>query len=486
MSDEGDRLKGSSVDSFLRRVFNRIPVGLYRTTPDGRIVHANLALARMLGYERVEDLKKRDLEADGYEPFFLSSDFRRRIEEVGRINGLDARWQKVDGSFIDVREYADVVRDGSGAVLFYDGAAEDITGFKRTEESLMQSELRYRRDYAMFRLMADNMQDMLWAKDTRKRYIFANRAICEKLLNASDTDEPVGKTDMFFAERERKAYPLDPEWHTFGEICADSDSDVIRSRKPGRFEEFGNVHGQFMFLDVNKSPLFDEDRKFLGTVGSARIVTREKELESWNKRTKKALEDAFSRLRSTQESTLRVMAKLVETRDAYTSGHQGRVTRLATAIALDLDLDEEKKEGLRVASLVHDIGKLRIPVEILSKPGHLEGIEMELIREHPQSGFDILSEIDFSWPVEDIILQHHERMDGSGYLRGLSGEDILIEARILAVADVVEAMSADRPYRPSLGIEVALNEIRAGRGRLYDPEVVSVCCGLFEEGRFGF
>ncbi|MDT8285099.1 MAG: HD domain-containing phosphohydrolase, partial [Thermovirgaceae bacterium] len=137
-------------------------------------------------------------------------------------------------------------------------------------------------------------------------------------------------------------------------------------------------------------------------------------------------------------------------------------------------------------SLVHDIGKLRIPVEILSKPGHLEGIEMELIREHPQSGFDILSEIDFSWPVEDIILQHHERMDGSGYLRGLSGEDILIEARILAVADVVEAMSADRPYRPSLGIEVALDEIRAGRGRLYDPEVVSACCGLFEEGRFGF
>lgn len=471
---------------FLQRLFDRIPVGLYRTTPGGRIVHANLALARMLGYESVEELKKRDLEIEGYEPSYPRADFKRRVEEDGSILGLDARWKKTDGSFVDIREYADAVRDEKGKVLFYDGAVEDVTGFKRTEESLKESEARWHRYSSMFRLMADNMQDMIWAKDSENRFIFANRAICERLLNASGTGEPVGRTDMFFAERERAAHPEDPEWHTFGEICVDSDSVVLQTREPGQFDEFGNVQGQYMFLDVHKAPLFDEDGTLIGTVGSARIVTREKELESEQNRSHRALEEAFKSLRSTQESTLRVMAKLVETRDPYTSGHQERVARLAGLMAAEMGLDDENREGLRIAALVHDIGKLRVPMEILSKPGYLAPIEMELIRDHPRAGFEILSEIPFPWPVEEIILQHHERLDASGYPRGLKGSEILREAKILAVADVVEAMSADRPYRPAMGIEIALDEIRAGSGRLFDPEAVSVCCELFESGRFGF
>ncbi|HCP07500.1 MAG TPA: hypothetical protein DIT24_03490, partial [Synergistaceae bacterium] len=210
---------------FLQRIFDRIPVGLYRTTPEGRIIHANLALARMLGYESVEDLKSRDLEIEGYEPSYPRKDFKERIEREGSIHGLDARWRRTDGTFVDVREYAEAVRDGSGKVVFYDGAAEDVTEFKNAEKTIMEREREYRSLSGMFRLLADNMQDMLWAKDLQGRYLFANRALCERILNASDTSEPIGKTDMYFAERERGAHPEDPEWHTFGEICAGSDAE---------------------------------------------------------------------------------------------------------------------------------------------------------------------------------------------------------------------------------------------------------------------
>lgn len=483
MRDEG-KTKGSSVEPFLQRIFDRIPVGLYRTTPSGEIIHANLALVRMLGYESVEDLKKRNLEVEGYEPSYSRINFKRRIEEEGTIHGLDARWKRTDGTLVDVREYADLVRGENGEPLFYDGAVEDISEFKNAEKTILEGEREYRSMFGMFRLLADNMQDMLWAKDLDKRYIFTNRTICEKLLNASDTDEPIGKTYEFFTARERAANQGDLEWHTFGETCEDSDSVVMSTREPGQFDEFGNVQGQFMFLDVHKAPLFDEDGQMMGTVGSARIVTREKELESEQKLSQKALEKALANLRATQESTLRVMAKLVDARDPYTAGHQERVARLTAAIAADLGLDDEKREGLRVASLVHDIGKLRIPIEILSKPGHLASIEIDLIRNHSRAGFDIISEIPFPWPVEEIILQHHERIDGSGYPRGLRGDDILLEARILAVADVVEAMSADRPYRPALGIDAALEEISAGSGCVFDPRVVASCIRLFREQGF--
>lgn len=483
MSDKG-KTKGSSVETFLQRLFDRIPVGLYRTAPSGEIIHANLALARMLGYESVEDLKKRNLEVEGYEPSYPRIDFKRRIEKEETIHGLEARWQRIDGTFMDVREYADLVRDENGKILFYDGAVEDVSEFRNAERTILERESEYRSMFGMFRLLTDNMQDMLWAKDLDKRYIFANRAVCEKLLNASDTGEPIGKTDMFFARRERAANQEDPEWHTFGEICKDSDNVVMNTREPGQFDEYGNVQGQFMFLDVHKAPLLDENGQMIGTVGSARIVTREKELESEKELSQKALEEAFASLRSTQESTLRVMAKLVETRDPYTSGHQERVARLAVAMAIELDLDDEKREALRIASLVHDIGKLRVPIEILCKPGQLASIELDLIRDHPRAGFDIISEIPFPWPVREIILQHHERMDGSGYPRGLRGDEIMIEARIIAVADVVEAMSADRPYRPALGVDKALAEISAGRSRIFDSRVVDACICLFREKGF--
>jgi HD-GYP domain-containing protein (c-di-GMP phosphodiesterase class II) len=168
-------------------------------------------------------------------------------------------------------------------------------------------------------------------------------------------------------------------------------------------------------------------------------------------------------------------------RDPYTAGHERRVAEIAVAIGAELGFDSRRLEGLRVAGYLHDIGKITIPSEILSKPGRLTAIEFKLIQGHPQASHDVLKAVEFPWPVAGVALQHHERIDGSGYPQGLKGEAILFEARIMAVADVVEAMSSHRPYRPGLGIDKALAEIERGRGTVYDANVADACARLFGE-----
>ena len=180
-------------------------------------------------------------------------------------------------------------------------------------------------------------------------------------------------------------------------------------------------------------------------------------------------------------STVKVATTLSEMRDPYTAGHERRVAEIAVALGAELGLDERQQEGLSVAGHLHDVGKITIPAEILAKPGKLTAIEFELIKSHPQSGYDVLKEVEFPWPVAQVALQHHERIDGSGYPQGLKGDAILLEARIMAVADVVEAMATHRPYRPGLGIDAALAEIERGRGTAYDAEVADACLKLFRE-----
>lgn len=191
---------------------------------------------------------------------------------------------------------------------------------------------------------------------------------------------------------------------------------------------------------------------------------------------------SLEKLRQSVESTIMAMALTVEIRDPYTAGHQRRVAQLASAIAAEMGLSEEQIDQIRLAAAIHDLGKIRIPAEILSKPGKITPIEFRLIQTHSEVGFDILKTMDFPWPIEQIVLQHHERLDGSGYPLQLKGEEILLEARIIAVADVVEAMSSHRPYRPALGLEKALDEIRKKSGILYDEGVVNTCLALFERG----
>jgi len=195
---------------------------------------------------------------------------------------------------------------------------------------------------------------------------------------------------------------------------------------------------------------------------------------------------SLTKLRKAFGAIIQVLEKTVEIRDPYTAGHQRRVADLALNIAGEMGLSPDRIDGIKITGIIHDIGKIHIPAEILSKPRALTSIEFNLIKTHPQVGADILRAIDFPWPVDKIVLQHHERVDGSGYPHGLSKKDILLEARILGVADVVEAMASHRPYRPALGIDEALKEISDNRGILYDRDVVDVCLKLFREKNYRF
>jgi putative two-component system response regulator len=198
------------------------------------------------------------------------------------------------------------------------------------------------------------------------------------------------------------------------------------------------------------------------------------------------LRTTLNDLRKAMQGIVHAMVLTIESRDPYTAGHQQRVTQLASALAQEMGLSEKEVEGIKMASLIHDIGKISIPAEILSKPGKLTEIEFSLVKTHAQAGYEILKDIEFSWPIAQIVLQHHERLDGSGYPLGLKDKKILLEAKIIGVADVVEAMASHRPYRPGLGIEKALEEISQKKGTLYSTEVSDICIKLFTEKGFKF
>jgi PAS domain S-box-containing protein/putative nucleotidyltransferase with HDIG domain len=228
-------------------------------------------------------------------------------------------------------------------------------------------------------------------------------------------------------------------------------------------------------VEVFATPVPEGAKTMGGMVVAFRdITTRQQAVE--------ALEESVRRLRRTLDETVTALAITAEKRDPYTAGHQQRVAALSSAIAQRLGLSESQVVGVRVSAQLHDLGKIYIPAEILSKPARLTTMEHGIMQTHVQVGYEILRGVSFPWPVAEIVLQHHERLDGSGYPRGLGNGAIMREARILSVADVVEAMSSHRPYRASLGLSQALAEIRRGRGRLYEADAVDTCLSLFEEG----
>ncbi|MFH1939738.1 MAG: HD domain-containing phosphohydrolase [bacterium] len=200
----------------------------------------------------------------------------------------------------------------------------------------------------------------------------------------------------------------------------------------------------------------------------------------------KKLKQTHIKLQKIIEGTANIITKVVEIRDPYSTGHQQRVSKLATVIAQEMKLPQDKIEGIKIASLVHDIGKVNLPTEIISKPSKLIEVEFNLIKNYPKVGYDILRKVDFPWPIAEIVLQHQEKIDGSGYPRGLKGDEICIEAKILWVANVVESMSSYKSYRPALSIDEALAEIAKNKNILFDPEVVDTCIKLFKEKGFSF
>lgn len=215
--------------------------------------------------------------------------------------------------------------------------------------------------------------------------------------------------------------------------------------------------------------------------------TRELEREIRQRvRFEKDLESTNSKLRRLMQDNLHLLASVVELRDPFTAGHQENVTRLAARIAQDLKLDQDMIDGITVAAMIHDIGKIKVPLEILTKGGKLLDLEMEIVKIHPRVGYELLKDIEFPWPVAETVLQHHERLDGSGYPTGLKAAEIIYPAQVLAVADVVEAITYHRPYRAGLGLETALEEIKQNQNTLYDPQIVQSCLELFRSGDFQF
>ncbi len=204
------------------------------------------------------------------------------------------------------------------------------------------------------------------------------------------------------------------------------------------------------------------------------------------KKSEEEIKNSYQKLQKTLKSTIDALASIVEIRDPYTSGHQKKVTTLSIAIAEELGLSNDKIEAISTAAIIHDIGKINIPPSILARPGKISDLEYTMIKTHPQLGYEMIKGIEFPWPIADIILQHHERLNSSGYPNGLKDKDILLEAKIIAVSDVVEAMSSYRPYRPALGIGEALKEIKKNKGKFYDPGVVDVCIRLFKKKGFKF
>ena len=318
-------------------------------------------------------------------------------------------------------------------------------------------------------------------EDLKKNEQFLN-SILESVqdgVSVLDSDLTVRHVNGIMNKWYKENLPLEGEkchkvYHNADKPC--DPCPILRCLESGK-TEWNIVPGlpgsPVEWIELYSYPIKDSNSgKITGVVEFVRDITERKKAEE--------------RLKKTMDATIDTMSRIIEAKDPYTAGHQHRVCQLAIRIAQELNLSKDKIEGIKIASLIHDIGKVALPAEILSKPTKLTDIEFSLIKGHSQIGYDILKSIDFSYPVAQIVLQHHERLNGSGYPNNLKGNEIIMEAKIIGVADVVEAMSSHRPYRPALGMDKALEEIIQNRGTLYDPEVVDACLKLFKEKEFKF
>jgi PAS domain S-box-containing protein/putative nucleotidyltransferase with HDIG domain len=348
-----------------------------------------------------------------------------------------------------------------------------------------------------YRILIENTNDIVYSLDSEgnftyigpqaKRYGFnPEKVISQNFLN-------------FVHPRDREEMLLG-----FQKTITDGSEFISQFRiknKKGRvfwIEEYGKVQRDDsegvvgingVLRDITERKRVEEKLRKAHEVLEIKVHERTAELRKANKallveiaerkHAEEALKESYEKLQKALEGTIHALASTVEKRDPYTAGHQQRVTNLACAIATEMGLSEEKINGIRMVGFIHDLGKIYVPAEILSKPGQLTDVESKIIKAHAMVGYDILKKVDFPWPIAQVIVQHHERINGSGYPLGLSGEDILLEAKIIGVADVIEAIASHRPYRPALGIDKALEEISQKKGVLYDPEVVDVCLRLF-------
>jgi PAS domain S-box-containing protein/putative nucleotidyltransferase with HDIG domain len=326
------------------------------------------------------------------------------------------------------------------------------------EESIRESESR-------LQAIMDNTSNVISLKDIHGHYILINHRF--GMFFDVNYEEVVGKTD----------YDIFPE--KLADTYQDNDNKALQAGAPIQVEEvYCQEDGCHTYLTI-KFPMYDSTETVYGVCCIATDITDRKISEN-------ELQKSHDRLKQALEDTITAIAKAVEARDLYVAGHQKRVAQLAVAIAKEMELDDNLVEGIYMGAIIHDIGKIHLPAEILNKPAQLFDTEFSLVKSHPEVGYNILKDVRLPWPVAEIIHQHHEHLDGSGYPNELQGNNILLEARIVCVADVVEAMAGHRPYRPAKGIKKALKEIEKHKGEFYDPQVVDACLRLFHNKKFKF
>ncbi|HEY1209569.1 MAG TPA: PAS domain S-box protein, partial [Terracidiphilus sp.] len=493
-----------------REIFEDAPEGIFQIEPGGRLITVNPAGVKLLGYESFEEM--RSIFGDSRPIIWNDSNEWLRgtalIEEQGIVRGLQCQFKRKDGTLIWVSLTERAIRGQDGQTLFYQGFFEDITERKRLESSL-KTELRENKllseiNTALLRakteedLLAEYCRIIVETGGYRMAWVgFAdntpNMPIVPvahygyedgylKVVNITWADTERGRGPAGRAVRlgtvqiseDIAADPMTTPWH---------EEAIKRGYRSMISLPFQYSEGSMACLSVygDTSNVWTEsERKLMQQIaqdlGFGITTLRTGILETQH------LED----LKVSLEETIQVIADTVDQRDPYTAGHQRRVADLCIGIAKKIGLPENRAHGLRLAAIIHDLGKIAIPAELLSKPGRLSTAEFNLIKEHPRLGYEIIKHVTFPWPIGDIILQHHERLDGSGYPQGLKADEILLESKILAVADEVEAMSSHRPYRPSMGIDESIDNILAGRGMYFDLEVADACAQLFREDGYKF
>lgn len=447
---------------------------LFALSPDPTFVHdgrrvlqVNEAAARYLGYD-VPDLVGRDVMS------ILHPESQLRA--MGRISEMLATGntpRRTELTLVDARG-ARVVAETSSAVVTLDGqpaiitVLRDLTEQRAAERAAAVSEERFR---SVVESAPMGMHLYRLEEDEQLVFVGANPS-ADRILGVPNA-EFVGKTieEAFPALVDTGVPDAYRRVALTGEPWSTEQVNYEEGGIAGAFEVYAfrtSEHNvAVMFLDVTERRRLEAERDEYRDLLEERVRERTEQL---------------TEVQTELDAITSVVVKAVELRDPYTAGHQQRVAQLAVEIARRLGMAEVAVEQIRVAAVLHDIGKLSVPAEILSKPGSLTAAEYELVKGHPLAAYQILSDVQLDWPLSQTVLQHHERMDGSGYPQGLLGDQIHVGARLLAVADVVEAMSSHRPYRPSIGREQALAEITANRGVLYDSVVVDACLGVFEDG----
>ena len=337
---------------------------------------------------------------------------------------------------------------------------ERVTQLEKTEASLKQSNATHRESEEIFHLLVDQMTDSMIIIDWDGTIRFANETALKLVEVDSHTDILGRNITEYIGPNALQVAREDLAMIQAGQKGVTETYKIITASGQEKWVEAKGIKVHFQGSDCDMVNIRD--------------ITDRKQMEQDFGRTLESLRKAVG-------TTIQVMVSAVEARDPYTAGHQLRSADLCRSIATEMGLSREQIDGIRIAASIHDIGKLSIPADILGKPIKLNTLELSLVKDHARKGYEMLKDVESPWPLAQIIYQHHERMDGSGYPRNLKGEAILIESRILAVADVVEAMSSHRPYRPSLGIEEALKEIASHKGVLYDNDVVNACLRLFRE-----